>query len=114
MTREEQIEKAVSEVVEGRQTAVGRKKFGGWYFANWFKEGVKWADENPKSPWISVENDLPCNHDDLIYFDTTVRVLVKLNNESVELCYMLRNKYTYKWSWVTNEKVTHWMPIPKN
>lgn len=47
MTRQEQIEKAVSEVVEERQTAVGRKKYGGWYFANWFKEGVKWADAHP-------------------------------------------------------------------
>lgn len=45
MTREEQIEKAVSEVVDERQTAVGRKKYGGSYFANWwFKEGVKLHD----------------------------------------------------------------------
>ena len=27
-----------------------------------FEAGAKWADNNPKSPWISVEDDLPCNH----------------------------------------------------
>lgn len=53
MTREEQIEKAVSEVVEERQTAVGRKKYGGSYFANWwFKEGVKWADAYPDTRFL--------------------------------------------------------------
>ena len=35
--------------------------------ASGFEEGVKWADNNPKSPWISVKDDLPCNHEELIY-----------------------------------------------
>ena len=31
-----------------------------------FEAGVIWADKNPKSPWISVKDDLPCNHRELI------------------------------------------------
>ena len=27
-----------------------------------FLEGAEWADENSKSPWISVKDDLPCNN----------------------------------------------------
>ena len=31
-----------------------------------YMSGIKWADENPKSPWISIKDDLPCNHNELI------------------------------------------------
>ena len=53
MKRQEQIEKAVSEVVEERQTAVEQKKYGGLHFSYWFNEGVKWADSHPdtRSLW---------------------------------------------------------------
>ena len=33
---------------------------------DYFKAGAKWADENPKSPWISIKDDLPCNHSEMI------------------------------------------------
>ena len=29
--------------------------------------GVQWADVHPKSPCISVNDDLPCNHQDLTH-----------------------------------------------
>lgn len=25
-----------------------------------------WSDNHPKSPWISVADDLPCNHKELL------------------------------------------------
>ena len=31
------------------------------------QEGFSIADANPKSPWISVEEDLPCNHSKFVY-----------------------------------------------
>lgn len=31
------------------------------------QEGFSIADENPKSPWISIEEDLPCNHSEFVY-----------------------------------------------
>ena len=51
MTREEEINNAVEEFKEERKTAIGRAKHGGWYFANIFEEGIKWADEHPKNVW---------------------------------------------------------------
>lgn len=112
MTREEQIEKAVSEVVEERQTAEGRKKYGGWDFSSWFKKGVKWADKYPKSPWISVVEDLPCNHDDLLESPNDITKYVLAMNETglPRITYM--EKFNNKWLWRGNF-ITHWMPIPK-
>ena len=52
-----------------------------------FIEGAKWADNSPKSPWISIEDDLPCNHEELIttngrYEKNTIYVITidKYNN----------------------------------
>ena len=53
MTREEQIE--ITSLAYG---CVGSSID--------FEAGAKWADANPKSPWISVDDDLPCNHEDMI------------------------------------------------
>ena len=36
-----------------------------WYRVG-LKEGLKAADANPKSPWISIKDDLPCNHSEMI------------------------------------------------
>ena len=36
----------------------------------WFnvglQQGLATADDNPKSSWISVDDDLPCNHKELM------------------------------------------------
>ena len=50
-----------------------------------FEKGADWADEHPlpykeKSPWISVEDDLLCNHEEMIQSDFTDAVLVLSNN----------------------------------
>ena len=37
-----------------------------------FESGAKWADENPKSPWISVEDDLPCDHEELLNHEKAI------------------------------------------
>ena len=51
-----------------------------WYNIG-LKHGLEIADNNPKSPWISVKDDLPCNHPELadgyIY---TNQVLVKIHD----------------------------------
>ena len=36
-----------------------------WFYTG-LKYGLEAADNNPKLPWISVKNDLPCNHKELI------------------------------------------------
>lgn len=80
-----------------------------------FESGVKWADENTKSPWISVEDDLPCNHEELLKSQNNYRtkaVIVRFNNNMHGFAYMV--KIVNKWEWFNKIKgITHWMIIPK-
>lgn len=81
-------------------------------------------ERNPKSPWISVKDDLPCNHKELIrkpniFKPETVEVLVKINHKFNYKTYPLfRVDYMIfdgdMWKWVRSlGNITHWMPIPK-
>ena len=93
-----------------------------WYKVG-LREGLETADNNPKSPWISVNNDLPCNHEELmrnpcIFKPETVEVLVKFNHKFNYKTYPLfRVDYMIfdddRWKWGRNFGITHWMPIPK-
>lgn len=83
-----------------------------------FAEGAQWADENPQSPWISVDDDLPCNHEELIDKEKnmTKRVLVigkdgKANVTS-NMMSMFFIENCWQWACEIYFKVTHWMPIP--
>lgn len=90
-----------------------------------FVDGARWADENPQSPWISVENDLPCNHEEFIIKGTgiTKEVLVlledkEINNLSSKTMSMIFDDATWEWVWeinywIYNCRVTHWMYIPE-
>lgn len=77
-----------------------------------FEAGAKWADERTQSPWISVEDDLPCNHDDLLESPNDITKYVLAMNETglPRITYM--EKFNNKWLWRGNF-ITHWMPIPK-
>ena len=79
-----------------------------------FEAGAKWADANPKSPWISVDDDLPCNHReyiDLKYNSYTCQMLVRCKNGiySIERMVIIGGE----WGWTGSNDITHWMPIPK-
>lgn len=75
-----------------------------------FRDGAKWADANPKSPWISVENDLPCNHKELIHSNYTDRVLVMSKHGYTEVAFMCIIGDVWEWNTLIN--VLYWMPIP--
>ena len=87
-----------------------------------FVHGAKWADDNPNSPWIDVEDDLPCDHEEmykmagsLLY---TEEVLVLAGNALVAgrklvICMLFDDK-TGKWKWDTQFHVKYWMRIPKS
>ena len=83
-----------------------------------FEAGAKWADANPKSPWISVEKDLPCNHEDMVKVSiegvelNTDRVLVTLDDGTTDISYMFK-PIPHSWRWNEVLTITHWMPIPK-
>lgn len=89
----------------------------------WFNIGLQYgldvADSDPISPWISVEDDLPCNHSDLVltYNGTpfsTKRVLVMTDIRTLFLCEMKKDDNRgWIWNYPTKEKITHWFPIPE-
>lgn len=78
-----------------------------------FLEGAKFALDNQ---WISVEEDLPCNHDELIYChnnNRTVNVLVCYKGNVYAIEYMFNStKRGLGWEW-SNSTPCYWMPIPK-
>ena len=81
-----------------------------------FEAGAKWADANPKSPWISVEDDLPCNHEEMVISSgieekDTLIVLVRFAVGFVDFAYMYYSNN--EWRWNTYFKVSHWMLVPE-
>ena len=71
-----------------------------------------------ESPWISVEEDLPCNNPNNIHFGFTNKVFVIDSNKNIFIAYMKKNKNN-KWVWCSDDNfdlshiITHWMPIPE-
>lgn len=77
-------------------------------FAPLFLEGAKFALENQ---WISVKEDLPCNHKELLYSDTlTKSVIIRNLDGSITLSLMYLN---VEWKWMSEDNPTHWFPIPE-
>ena len=89
----------------------------------WFNVGLQYgldvADSDPISPWISVEDDLPCNHSDLVLTYngipfSTKRVLVMTDIHTLFLCEMKKDDdHGWIWNYLTKDKITHWFPIPE-
>lgn len=78
-----------------------------------FKQGVEWADNNPKCPWISAKDDLPCNHKELLlntgYHTVSVFTYKKGGACGIDSM-IIRNG---KWEWEAwKENYLYWMPIP--
>ena len=89
-----------------------------------FEEGAEWADNNPKSHWISVEDDLPCNHKELLeneHYTKAVLVVLSWNEHPSKRhisMYSMSNKigsFDVDWYWynTADYTVTHWMPLPE-
>lgn len=73
-----------------------------------FEKGAEWANSHPKSPWISVKEQLPDNDDDLyIVLDTT------LSPPVCGVCEfdLFSNKWVSQYGIIIYP--THWMLIPK-
>ena len=78
-----------------------------------FLEGAKFALENQ---WISTKEDLPCNHEELIFLgglidgSETIDVFVRYESGDIWSDYMI---YTNgKWRWSDGEP-DYWMIPPK-
>lgn len=75
-----------------------------------FIGGAEWADENPKSPWISVEDGLPTNQKQkIIMRKRTGKCYCGWFDTSLNYFTTIDPSFT-KW---TINGVTHWMPIPQ-
>ena len=107
MTREEEIINAANELCNSFRC--------GKTYKLGFEIGVKWADEHPKSPWISVKDDLPCNHEELIV-DTPLYKRTKpvVCNKpcGIRVDQMVYDMELNGWYW-TGETPTHWFPAPE-
>lgn len=79
-----------------------------------FLEGAKFALANR---WISVEDDLPCNHEELIdknYKDSLIKTLFVIalrDNKHQDFTFMVL--LNGEWRWLDRCSYTHWMPIPE-
>lgn len=78
-----------------------------------FNRGIEYQKQNSKSSWISVEDDLPCNHEEMIQTDFTDRVLVLTSNGCPELEVANMCVVEGVWEWNTLKTLLYWMPIPK-
>ena len=110
MTRKEEINIAALRYIEANSiSAISSNKDS-------FIEGAKWSDEHPKSPWISVEKDLPCNHEELINTENdkeTVYVVVIGKDVIADTDCMEYNGKEWVWQKNSFFEPTHWFPIPK-
>ena len=77
-----------------------------------FQLGILRADNKPKSTWISVKYDLPCNHKELISPEDKrdTKYVVALIHGYIVLSRMY--KLDGKWHW-ENDEPTYWMLIPE-
>ena len=75
-----------------------------------FLKGAEFALNNQ---WISVNDDLPCKHKELVEYDvSTVLVFVKTKYSTTDTDYM-RLYGDFTWRWERYRNITHWMIIPK-
>lgn len=132
MAREEQIRNAAAEyathLVETDITDFHGKYEKKMDFVlpeyNAFLAGVEWVDANPKSQWISVDNDLPCNHKELIeneHYTKKVLVVLEWGDNPIEklisICDMCNviGPYNVDWYWRDSAyyHVILWSPLPE-
>lgn len=124
MTRDEEIYNAINnlqigvydEDMSSDNDEYNNDEYDGSDIQNAFYTGAKWADENPKSPWISVNDDLPCFHNELIcgteISEGTETIEVFAINEYNDIWddYMVYENGKWRWN---DFEPDFWMIAPK-
>ena len=90
-------------------------------YINGIKVGVSWADENPKSPWISVEDELPKEGTAILEAYTLVVTCNDLREEKECVVISRYNRgfvgdgavIKHPMNATTCSTTHHWMPIPE-
>ena len=115
MTRDEEIRNAIDTLMPILPSNNGRS-YEQSLMATGFEAGVKWADKNPKSPWISIKDDLPCNHNELIRSKEvsegteTVEVFAINEHGGIWSDYMVYENGKWRWN---DFEPAYWMIAPK-
>ena len=106
MTREQEINNAASKYIEENSMEDGYVVISD--HKDSFIEDAEWADANPKSPWISVNEKLPPIEKN----NLSIKVLVVSTKGEIHL-----SRYDYNMKgWISpvlDIEFTHWMPLPK-
>ena len=90
------------------QEKIQKKAEGFGKLAPAFLEGAEFALKNQ---WINVNEDLPCNHKELLVNDTlTKSVIIRNSDGSIEFSLMYLD---VEWKWMSGDNPTHWLPIPE-
>lgn len=72
-----------------------------------------------ESPWISVDDDLPCNHEELLSKEKEGYTESVMAYTNIGVIFISMRKYDDGWKWETSHYfpriiiITHWMPIPE-
>ena len=92
------------------QEKINNKAKGFLKFAPVFLIGADYALNNQ---WVNVDDDLPCNHKELVIKGSpyTKRVMVIEDGGYYFDLMVLSNNG--EWKWLYSFHPTHWMPIPK-
>lgn len=85
---------------------IQKKSEGFGKFAPAFLEGAEFALNNQ---WISVDDDLPCNHEELLDGKITCPVFGRDKNGKYYVTLMVKFD---KWYFILGD-ITHWMLIPE-
>lgn len=81
--------------------------------------GVHWADKNPESPWVNIEDRMP--EESLPEVSNPersrdyIKVMIRLKNDTImEARRKLSHNRMYYWNIPIRmrDQITHWMPIP--
>lgn len=106
MTREEEIRKNAEEYSEYYKLSKTNAKNG-------FIDGAKWADKHPRYKWISVEENLPYYHKELITEDSVTTIPVPIIDCDGHLRLSNMVKCGTTWMWEEGVNPQYWLNIPK-
>ena len=112
MTRKEEIADAADRIFTTTEYYIPTMEVLGFTF------GAEWVDKHPKSPWISIEDDLPCKHEELMRTrdvcegTETIEVFAASKGGLIWNDYMIY--VNGKWRWNGNDfEPDYWMIAPK-
>lgn len=77
----------------------------------WFKVGLQYGLDAADAEWISIDDDLPYKHENLLVGNETVLVVVADIFGNVDTDFM-----TYAngaWGWWSNSNAAYWLPLPE-